>query len=196
MSQGLIISDLGIWFNSAIQLLPAVAFIKLYGVNTLQDIIPGFISGVQSLFQPENINAAFYSILSAGAMAFALLAMVIPTKMASVVFTQPVDALAQLIIKDAGALVFCLSIALFTLKDAADKNRLGFITFRNLNIGCCLAGVTKLGAALYVARSTMSAVGGSPAACIISRNGWIMQGALFGGMALLSGYNALMAKKE
>jgi len=197
LSQGLVMSDFGVWFNTVFQILPAVTFVKIYGVSELQEIIPGFISGVKSLFQPENINAAFYSVLSVASMVLAGVAMIVPTSLASFVFTQDVDMLGQLVIQDYGALSFLLGIVLFTLKDAADKNRLGFITFKNLNIACAVAAVTKLGAAFYVTRQFgMSGVGGSPAAQLITRNGWIMQIVVYGALALLSGYNAVMAKKE
>lgn len=196
LSQGLVMNDLGVWLNSVIQVLPTVAFIKVYGMSTMQDIIPGFISGVTSLFQPDNINAAIYSVLSAGTMAYALIAMISPSSLASFMLTQSVDSFGKLLIRDLGAATFLLSIALFTLKDAADRGRLGFTTFKNLNIAAFLTAVAKIGSTVYVDRSTLSAVGGSPAAGIVSRNAWILLVVVYGSLALISGYNALMAKRE
>lgn len=189
-------NDIGVWGNSIVQLLPSVAFIKLYGMSIMQDIIPGFISGVTSLFQPDTINSAIYSVLSAAAMAYAIIAMANPTALASFMFTQSVDVFAKLTIQDNGALSFLLSIALFTLKDAADRGRLGFSTFRNMNIAVFITAVLKLGACAYVNKTTMSAVSGSPVAYVMTKNAWIVTIAVYGSLALVSGYNALMAKKE
>jgi len=188
LSQGLVMSDLGIWLNTTVQLLPTVAFLKLYGMSTMQDIIPGFISGVTSLFQPDNINAAIYSVLSAGAMGYALVAMISPTSLASFMLNKPLDAFAKLLVQDLGAMTFLLSIALFTLKDAADRGRLGFTTFKNLSIAAFLTAAAKIGSTLYVNRNA----GGQ----LVTRNSLILLAVVYGSLALVSGYNVLMTKKE
>ena len=195
VSNGLAISTFGVYGTSVIQLLPAVAFFKLYGTSTLPDIIPGMISGVTSLFQPDNINSALYSIISAATMVYGIIAVVNPAAIASVMLVHQADTFTRLIIQAVGAANYLMSIICFTLKDAADRGRLGFSTFKTLNIAVCLTCLGKIGSNYYV-NATAPATAAGVKQSLLTRFSWIAMISVYGTLALVSGINAIIAKKE
>ena len=215
-AHGLAPPNLGTWISSIMQLMPTVAFLKLYGTSTLSDIIPGVLSGISSVFQPDNLNAVFYSLLTVVTMIVAVCACISPSTMASAILAPGADSFSYFFIRCVACKMFLISIVCFTLKDAADRGRLGFSTFKTLNIGLCAAAIAKIGNGLYLARVTaaatpvpaVAAAASSKAAAaatkvIVEQNtelmtqfGWITKFIIFGSLALVSGYNAIAAKRN
>ena len=206
----------GTWFSSIIQVMPTIAFLKLYGTSTLSDIVPGVLSGIRSVFQPDNLNAVFYSLFTVVTMIIAVGAWITPSTMASALLAPGADNFSYFVIQCAACMMFMTSITCFTLKDAADRGRLGFSTFKTLNIGLCAAGIARIVNALYLAGVTAAAApapavttaASSKAAAaatkviveqsagLMTQRGWITTFVLFGSLALVSGYNAITAKKN
>ena len=206
----------GTWLSSIMQLMPTIAFLKLYGMSTLSDIVPGVLSGISSVFQPDNLNSVFYSLFTVVTMIIAVSAWITPSTMASAMLAPGADNFSYFLIRCVACMMFMTSITCFTLKDAADRGRLGFSTFKTLNIGLCAAAIARIGNMLYLARMTAAAAP-APAvttaassktaatatkviveqsAGLMTQRGWITTFVLFGSLALVSGYNAITAKKN
>lgn len=191
-------SSMSVWLAAALQFLPTVAFLKLYGISTLGDIIPGIMSGVTSLFKPETITAGVYSVFTAATMLAGLSAFAVPQRMASLVFTFSTDAYTRIAAMTFGAMMILVSIACFTLKEAADENQLGSTISKTLNAGLSLTSISKLASSWYVcemaSRSAQKA--GLESVCMMTTAGGLISMGLFLFLALYCGFYAIMAKKE
>lgn len=191
-------SSISVWSAAALQFLPTIAFLKLYGVSTLGDIIPGIMSGVTSLFKPETITAGVYSVLTAATMLLGLSAFAIPQRMTSWVFTFSTDAYTRIAAMTFGAMMTLVSITCFTLKEAADEKQLGSTISKTLNAGVSLTAISKFASSWYVCEMASQAAkkAGSETVCMMTTAGGLTAMGVFLSLALYCGFYAIMAKKE
>eukprot|EP00210_Caulerpa_lentillifera_P006812 g6511.t1 len=195
--EGIAINTIGVWLTTLAQLLPTVAFLKLYGVSTLEGVVPGIISGVSSLFKSESVSSGIYSTLTALTMIYGLFAFCFPQRMATFMFAIPTDAYSRLMMMVFGAMIILISTICFTLKDAADRNRLGFTTFKTLNASVSLASISNFISFWYVCNKAcrVAKTAGLEAFHMMKITGGAFNMGLFLFLALYCSYNAVMAKK-
>eukprot|EP00210_Caulerpa_lentillifera_P008927 g8518.t1 len=198
MSKGVAFSNVSVLLSTTAHLLPAVAFYRLYGARTLGEIIPGFLSGIGSVFQPDTISSGIYSIFSVATLGYGLLAFCAPKRLSSLLFTFPTDVFSEFAIRSFGALLMLLSIVLYTLKDAADRNRLGFTTFKTLNFAVAFASIAKFSSAWYVCEmaSRVAEAAGAETVCMMTTAGGASSMGLFLFLGLYCGYHAITEKKN
>jgi len=179
-------------------LLPAVSFFKLYGTSTLGGIVPGIIAGISSVFQPDTISSGIYSIFTVATLCYGLYAFCCPDKFASFLFTFPTDAFTEYGIRAFASMVILISTACFTLKDAADRGRLGFSTFKTLNFAVALASIAKFASTWYVCEmaSRVAEAAGEELVCMMTTAGGASSMGLFLFLGLFCGFHAITAKKN
>lgn len=182
-----------LWLLALMTFLPSIPFFKFYGAKTLQEIIQGVTSGASSVINPENVLAGIYSVFTAVTLGCGIMMIFRPEASLSYVFGNLFGNFAQYLTQCLGLQMYLLSIACFTLKDASDRNRLGYTTYKNLSTGVCLTSVAMISTTIYLAK-----YGPKLANLLVkpSKNSWIFMLTLFGLLALVSGYNTITAKRE
>ena len=183
----------GVYISSFIQLLPLVTFFRVYGLDTLREVIPGTVASILSILRPKNLNSALYSFLSVGFMAQAMASILFPTRMMSMMFGEPPSAFLVFLFQISGFMKYLLSIVCFTLKDGVEKGCLGAGPFRVLNLSVWYAATAVILRMVYA--QTVNVAAGTESISL-SPEAWFTTFALFGTLAIVSGFNAVGTTKK
>eukprot|EP00884_Botryococcus_braunii_P009278 jgi/Botrbrau1/18351/Bobra.0179s0076.1 len=161
----------------------AVGYLAGSGANfSPAPLVVGLYGGIESVLGPKNAVAALYSASTAAVGLGGLLRLF--QSIPGVLPNTP-QALALLLLRSTGLGLLFASICLFTLKDAADRGRLGASTFKLLNLATLAASVFQLG---VLGRSLASGLG------VLSTR-VLIQGGTLSLLAGLSAHQYTTAKK-
>lgn len=101
----------------------------------------GKVSGFLSAPGTQSTAYTTLAALAAGTAAFALLA---PSQFAGLVFKQPIDAVAETIVRSAGATLLLSASTKYTLREAARRSLTHVDMYQRLNVGLMLQSLLSL----------------------------------------------------
>jgi len=146
-----------IWGVVAIGVITAAAaghvLARGAGVGTVLARIP---SEASQLLKPANKMSAFYALLTAVCALMGAALLVAPTSLHNLLFAESsaIGALNIALKRNIGVMILTMAVATtYTLKDAADRSRLGASTFKTLNLGFSVVCAGTLGTLAYYAQT-------------------------------------------
>jgi len=117
----------------------AKVWIDQCGANPLQEFGAGFLSSIKTLFKIKNAPSATFSFYSICFFIDSLLKLMVAN-----VLNKGESAISALYFRLSGLFSFFFSVVAFTLKDAADRDRLKASTFSALTSGLAATSAVRI----------------------------------------------------
>lgn len=115
---------------------------KAYGNIPLLQMIPNAVSVVKDTFSPSNAKAGIFSVLTVLVLAKAVVLVMFPNHMWKTFLDMSLDDVGIALNRAAGLGLGSFAVATYSLKDAADRGKLGSSPFRTMNLAIILMILT------------------------------------------------------